>query len=96
VSGSRPTDAEISRALNALATTLRDQRPPQLEPERVQQIADGALGGESKLAYQSGGPTAGELRTRAGAELVAVIEQHDGQWTVERRMRAGGSTWALP
>jgi hypothetical protein len=96
VSASRPTDVEISRALNALSTTLRDQRPPRLEPERVQQIADGALGGESKLVYQPGGPTAGELRTREGLELAAVIEQRDGQWTVERKLRAGGSTWALP
>jgi len=96
MSGSRPTDVEISRALNALSTTLRDQRPPRLEAERVQQIVDGALGGESKLAFQPGGPAAGELRTREGLELVAVIEQRDGRWTVKRRMRAGGSTWALP
>jgi len=93
---SRPTDVEISRALNALSTTLRDQRPPRLEPDRVQQIVDGALGGESKLVYEPGGPASGELRTREGAQLVAAIEQRDGRWTVERRMRAGGSTWALP
>ncbi|MGN6188054.1 MAG: hypothetical protein ACTHOE_04085 [Conexibacter sp.] len=93
---SRPTDVEISRALNALSTTLRDQRPPRLDPERAQQIADGALGGESKLVYQPSGPMAGELRVRDGLDLVAVIAQRDGQWTVERRMRAHGSSWALP
>jgi hypothetical protein len=93
---SRPTDVEISRALNALATTLRDQRPPRLEAARVQQIADGAVGGESKLVYQPGGPAAGELRTREGSQLVAAIAQHDGQWTVERKLHAQGSSWALP
>ena len=93
---SRPTDVEIGRALNALSTTLRDQRPPQLEPERVQQIVDGAVGGESKLVYRPGGPITGELRIRDGLELVAAIGQRDGRWTVERRVRAGGSTWALP
>jgi hypothetical protein len=62
----------------------------------VQQIADGALGGESKLVYRPSGPTAGELHTREGSQLVALIEQRDGQWTVERKLRAGGSSWALP
>ncbi|MBS1868762.1 MAG: hypothetical protein JSS99_03780 [Actinobacteria bacterium] len=93
---SRPTDVEISRALNALSTTLRDQRAERLEPARVQQIVDGALAGERKLAYRSSGPTAGELRTREGDRLVALLTQRDGQWTVERRMRAGGPSWALP
>jgi hypothetical protein len=96
MSGSRPTDVEISRALNALSTTLRDQRPPHLEPQRAQQIVDGALAGEPKLVYQPSGPTGGELRIREGHELVALIAQHNGQWTVERRMRAQGSSWALP
>lgn len=93
---SRPTDVEISRALNALSTTLRDQRPLRLEPARVRQIVDGALAGASKLAYQPAGPTAGELRTRAGLELVATVALRDGRWTVERKLRAGGSSWALP
>lgn len=93
---SRPTDVEISRALNALSTTLRDQRPETLEPARVQRIVDGALGGEPKLAYRPGGPTAGELHTLDGAQLVATIAQQDGRWTVERKLGAGGSSWALP
>jgi hypothetical protein len=92
----RPTDVEISRALNALSTTLRDQRPPTLDAARVQQIVDGALGGESKLAFHAGGPQAGELRTREDPVLVAVVERRDEQWTVDRKLHAGGSTWALP
>jgi hypothetical protein len=93
---SRPTDVEISRALNALSTTLRDQRPGRLEPARAQQIVDGALAGEPTLVYQPSGPTSGELRTRDGLDLVALIALRDDQWTVERRMRAEGSSWALP
>jgi hypothetical protein len=92
---SRPTDVEISRALNALATTLRDQRPPRLEPARMQQIVDGALAGEPKLAYRANGPHAGELRTREDPQLVATIKLRDGRWSVERKLHAGESSWAL-
>jgi hypothetical protein len=94
---SRPTDVEISRALNALSTTLRDQRPERLEPARVQQIVDGALAREPKLAFRAAGPAAGEVRTLEGGLLVASVSRSDdGQWTVERKLRAGGSGWALP
>lgn len=93
---SRPTDVEISRALNALSTTLRDQRPPALDPVRVQQIVDGALGGEPKLAFRARGPTAGEVHTVADSQLVAEVSRRDGRWTVERKLTAGGSSWALP
>lgn len=93
---SRPTDVEISRALNALSTTLRDQRPARLDPARVQQIADGALAHERKLAFRPSGPTAGALRTVEGDRLVATIALRDGVWTVERKLRAGDSSWALP
>jgi hypothetical protein len=93
---SRPTDVEISRALNALSTTLRDQRPPALDPARIDHIATGALAGERKYAVRQLSPTSAELRTADGDLLVAVIGQRDGQWTVERKLRAGGSSWALP
>lgn len=93
---SRPTDVEISRALNALSTTLRDQRPETLDPARVRQIVDGALGGAPQLAFRAGGPSAGELRTVADDQLVAAVSLRDGRWTVERKLRAGGSSWALP
>ena len=33
-----PTDVEVSRALNALATTIDDQRYARFELERFQQI----------------------------------------------------------
>lgn len=93
---SRPTDVEISRALNALSTTLRDQRPERLDPGRVQQIVDGATAHEPKFTVRAGGPESGELRTLDGDQLVATVSRQDGQWTVERRVRAQGSGWALP
>ena len=36
------TDVELSRALNALATTVKDQRPRSVDAERFQSILDGA------------------------------------------------------
>jgi hypothetical protein len=90
------TDVEISRALNALSTTLRDQRPERFDPARVEQIALGALAHERKLEARATGEASGELRKREDGRLVATIELRDGQWAVDRELRAGESTWALP
>jgi hypothetical protein len=90
------TDVEISRALNAVSTTLRDQRPDAFDATRVEQIATGALGGERKLIARKASETSGELRTRNDEQLVAVITLEEGQWTVERRVGAGESSWAIP
>lgn len=90
------TDVEISRALNALATTLRDQRPPAFDAARVERIVTGALAGEAKLTVHASGPEGGELRKREDGRLVAVVALREGTWTVERKLRAGESTWALP
>lgn len=93
---SLPTDVEVSRAINALSVTLRDQRPPAFDASRVEEIALGALAHEPKLRAQATGAVRGELRTTEGGRLVATIELRDGQWVVERELRAGGSDWALP
>ncbi len=92
----RPTDVEISRSLNALSTTLRDQRPPAFDAARVEQIVTGALAGEPKLRAKATGPGSGELQVSEDGTLVATITLAEGQWTVERKIDAGGSTWALP
>lgn len=91
-----PTDVEISRALNALSTTLRDQRPAGFEAARVEQIVTGALGGEEAMVAEATGPATGELHIREDGRLVAAIRLADGQWTVERKLHAGESSWALP
>lgn len=90
------TDVEISRAVNAVSTTLRDQRPPRFDPERVEQIALGALAHERKLEVRATGPGSGELRRRDDGRLLATVELREGQWVVTRELRAGESGWALP
>ena len=92
----KPTDVEISRSLNALSTTLRDQRPDSFEPRRAEQIVTGAMAGERKMRASATGPAAGELRLSEDGTLVAVVRLLDGEWTVERKLDAGASTWALP
>ncbi len=92
----KPTDVEISRSLNALATTLRDQRPERFDPARAEQIVTGAMAGEAKLRARATGAAGGELLTRDGGILVAVVTLAEGGWKVERKLHAGGSTWALP
>jgi hypothetical protein len=83
------TDVEISRALNALSTTLRDQRPPSFDAARAEEIVLGALANEQKLEAIATGPSSGELRKRDDNRLVATVELHDGRWVVLRKLRAG-------
>jgi len=90
------TDVEISRALNALSCTLREQRPESFDAERIEQIVLGALAHEPKLRVLATGASSGELRKRDGDRLVALIERVSGQWVVERKLRGGESEWALP
>jgi hypothetical protein len=90
------TDVEISRALNALSTTLRDQRPPTFDADRAEEIVLGALVQEPKLEVSATGPSGGELRKRDDGRLVATVELRDGNWVVLRKLRAGQSSWALP
>jgi hypothetical protein len=92
----KPTDVEISRSLNALSTTLREQRPESFEPQRAEQIVTGAMAGERKMQASATGADSGELRLTEDGTLVAVVKLADGRWTVERKLDAGGSTWALP
>ncbi len=93
---SLPSDVEISRALNALSTTLRDQRPAAFDSARAQEIVTGALAGEPKLQARATGTTSGELRIAGDGRLAATIELKDGQWVVARKILAGESSWALP
>jgi hypothetical protein len=90
------TDVEISRALNAVSTTLREQRPESFDPARVRGIAVGALGGEPKIDVRSGDHGGGELRSSEDGRLLATVERRRGEWIVERKVSAGGSDWALP
>lgn len=90
------TDIEISRALNALSTTMRDQRHERFDPARVEEIVCGALAGEQKLRATATGERSGEVRSRQDGRLVAQLHLGDGGWEVQRKLRAGESSWALP
>jgi hypothetical protein len=92
----KPTDVEVSRALNALSTTLRDQRPERFDPERVEQIVTGAMAGERTIRAHATSAESGELVLSEDSTLVAKVRREEGKWTVERKLHAGGSTWALP
>jgi hypothetical protein len=92
----KPTDVEISRSLNAVSTTLRDQRPSAFDAARVQQIVNGALAGEQKIVTRATGPDSGELRLGDDDTLVAVVRLSEGKWVLERKLNAQRSGWALP
>jgi len=91
-----PADVEISRALNALSMTFAEQRPESFDAAHAQAIVSGALAGEAKLEAHATGPTTGELRIRDDGRLVATVALHGGRWSVERRLKAGESSWAVP
>ena len=80
-----PTDVEISRALNALVTTLNDQRPVDAEPGRWQSIVTGALGGEPRIRVhrESTDPPAGVLLGSDGT-ILARFHRAGERWISER------------
>ena len=78
------TAGEIGRALNALATTLGDQRPDRVDQSRLQQIVDGSLGGQRKLTIHARGVTHAEVIDAEGGETIAVVAIENGRWGVSR------------
>jgi hypothetical protein len=89
------SDVELSRVANALSTTLKDQRPERLELERVQAIADGAVGGERKLTARRGTAAPAELVGEEGDVLIR-IERREDSYVALRTTDAKGSDWAVP
>lgn len=89
------TDIELSRAVNALSTTLRDQRPPAFDVGRFQQIVDGALAGERKLTVRHTGGDRGVLVGEDGRTLASVDRSGD-RWDARREVQAHGSQVAIP
>jgi hypothetical protein len=77
-------EVDLTRTLNTLSTTLNDQKLDEFDSERVQELANGATGGEMKfVAYGNG--TSGELRAGSiEGETVAHIALDRGRWSVER------------
>src|SRR4051795_13404394 len=78
------SEVDLTRAINAIAATLNDQKLDHFDADRVQELATGALGGEQKLiAYGSG--MSGELRDGSvDGPAVAKITLDRGAWSVQR------------
>jgi hypothetical protein len=83
---SAPTDVEVSRALNALVTTLNDQGARDADPGRWQEIVTGALAGERHIvavAEPGDGQPRGRLEAPDGRRL-ASFGLREGRWTASR------------
>jgi hypothetical protein len=75
------TDVEIDRALAVVTATLNDQKVEQYERDRVQELVDGALGGEQKLTVDDGGG----LHDESGARIGAIRRTPSGEWITDRQ-----------
>ena len=78
-----PTDVEVSRALNALTTTLNDQKVDHADAERLQRIVTGALGGEPHIRVRATTGPAAVLTDPTGT-VVGRIHRVNGRWLSER------------
>jgi hypothetical protein len=72
---------EIERALATITATLNDHRVEHLEPERVQQLVDDAIGEAGVLTVDPGGG----LHDRSGVRVGAVRRSPSGEWIAERQ-----------
>jgi hypothetical protein len=77
------TDVELTRAVDALHTTLADQRPRDFDTARFQQIVDGALAGERKLTIVQVSAEHGELQGEDGRSL-GRVDRVEGAWGARR------------
>jgi hypothetical protein len=78
------SEVDLTRAINALAVTLNDQKLDHFDADRVQEVVTGATNGEQVLiAYGSG--TSGELRDGSiEGPAVAKLQLDRGEWSVQR------------
>lgn len=91
------SDVEIDRSLNALTTTLNDQRAQELDLERIEEITTGSLGRERKIEARAAGPTRATLHRAGDGREIAVLERTpEGRWQTERVREAHGSHAAVP
>ena len=87
------TDVELERALASVSETLNDQKVAAFDPKRVQEIVDGALGGEHELTVDDGGG----LHNKSGARVGAIRRTDTGEWITERQNEsADRSDAAIP
>lgn len=78
------TDVELDRVLNAVGTTLNDQPSQDVGPQRLQEIADGATGGERKLRVRRLTPNSFAFDDAEAGGHLATAERDGESWTVRR------------
>ena len=87
------SEAEIARALAAIAATLNDQKLEEFDRDRVQQLVDDAVGAPLVLQVDDGGGLHGD----GGARVGAVRRAPSGEWITERQNDAAErSDTAIP
>ena len=77
------TDTEIGRVANALHTTLNDQVPDRLDPDRIREIAVGATGGMGSWSVHVRQDGAA-LHDDGGQRVLTIRRESDGSFTVRR------------
>ena len=87
------TDVEIDRALATVSATLNDQKLPEFDAGRVQQVVTDSLGGEPALTVDDGGG----LHDETGARIGAIRRTDSGEWIADRQNSAAPrSRTAIP
>ena len=89
------TDGDLARALNALATTLNDQKASSFDLERLQSIVTGATGGKRIFSIHQGSPPGGFLVDDEG-DQVAELKLDGGAWLVDRWRSSQSSDAYIP
>jgi hypothetical protein len=85
MSAPHPTDVEVSRALNALVTTINDQGMAAPDPGRMQEIVTGSLGGEERILVAVSAAEPGMARLTDGEHhVLARVERRADRWISER------------
>lgn len=83
-------DVEIEQALEAVTAALNVAQLDGFETQRVQRIADAALGGERWLTVDRGGG----LHERSGRRIGAIRRTPSGEWITERQNPAAARSEA--
>jgi hypothetical protein len=87
------TNIEIDRALATLSATLNDQRLPEYDRGRVQEIVTESLGGAYTLTVDDGGG----LHDESGSRIGAIRRTDSGEWIIDRQNDAAErSDTAIP
>jgi hypothetical protein len=87
------TEIEIERSVAAITATINDQGMDSVDAPRLQEVVDGATGGERKLTVDEGGG----LHDESGKRVAAIRRTPSGEWIADRQNpEAHASDSAVP